>query len=95
MLKSFQASDLCVGVFICFFIWFNVCSPESDIRHVCVGVCVLFNICSSESDIRYVWDSGFWYIINDFAILIKSVCISMTVFEYSIRVDNDVFGDVK
>ena len=80
--------------FVCLFIWFNVYSPESNIRHVCVGVCVClficFNICSSESDIRLVWVSGFWYVLNDFAILKKSVCMSMTVFEYSIREDECV-----
>ena len=65
---------MCVS--ICLFIWFNVCSPECDIRHVCV--------------------SGFWcVVINGFAILIKSVRMSLRVFEYSIRVDDDAFGDFK
>ena len=67
---------VCVRLFIfCLFIWFNVCSPESDIRHVCV--------------------SGFWYVLKDFAILIKNVRMSLRVFEYSIRVDDHAFGDFK
>ena len=88
-----QVCAVCVCMLL--FLLIDLTSAHSKVSMCLFVFFIWFNICSPESDIRHVWDSGFWYVINDFAILIKSVRVSMGVFEYSIRVGDDVFGDVK